>query len=249
MLLEIGSVRLLTDPVFDEGKRYYSFGHLGIGATRRKGPALKPDALPELDVMLLSHTHHLDNLDEGGRGLFPKVRRIITNNCDERFVNEKAIRLARWESTTIQGQQGEVITVTATPALHGPRLIPESRHVCGFVLEWAGQENGALYISGDTVYFNELRELPERFKIGTALVHLGAVYFYLPICRFTFDSAGAVDLAKLLNLNRLIPIHYEQDVWSHFKESVASYQRAFREAGLQDKVMWLEKGVRTAIVV
>src|SRR5882724_2115269 len=249
VLFEIGSVRILTDPVFDEGERDYSFGHLGIGATRRKGPALKPHAIPELDAMLLSHTHHSDNLDDGGRSLFPKAHRLITNSDEEEFVNEKAIRLTRWQSTTIQGQQGEIITVTATPALHGPRLIPESKRVCGFVLEWAGQENGALYISGDTVYFNDLRELPERFKIGTALVHLGAVYFYLPICRFTFNSAGAVNLAKLLNLKRLIPIHYEKDVWSHFKESVASYQRAFREAGLQDKVTWLEKGVRTQLSI
>lgn len=251
VLLEIGSVRLLTDPVFDEDERDYSFGHLGIGATRRKGPALKPDAIPELDAMLLSHTHHLDNLDEGGRSLFPRARRLITNNYDEGFVNEKAIRLPRGESTTIEGQQGEVITITATPALHGPSWLPHTRHVCGFVLKWDGQEHGALYISGDTIYFDELGGLT-KFNIGTALLHLGAVHFWPPIpsCfRFTFDSAGAVKMAKLLGLKSLIPIHYEQDVWSHFKESVPSYQRAFRDAGLQDKVTWLQKGVRTSIVV
>jgi hypothetical protein len=38
-------------------------------------------------------------------------------------------------------------------------------------------------------------------------------------------------MAKLLGLERLIPIHYEQDVWSHFKESLSSYQAAFEEAG------------------
>ena len=249
VLLEIGSVRILTDPVFDEGERYYSFRHFGIGATRRKGPALKPEAIPELDAMLLSHTHHPDNLDEGGRSLFPKARRLITNSDEEEFVNEKAIRLSRWQSTTIQGQHGEIITVTATPALHGPRFMAESKRVCGFVLGWLGQENGALYISGDTVYFNDLRELPERFKIGTALVHLGAVRFWVPFARFTFDSAGAVKMAQLLGVETLIPIHYEQDVWSHFKEDVASYQRAFQNAGLGKKTRWLSKGVRTQLSI
>lgn len=250
MLLEIGSVRILTDPVFDEGERYYSFGYPCIGATRRKGPALKPEAIPELDAMLLSHTHHMDNLDEGGMALFPKARHLITNSYETEFVNEKAVLLSTWQSTTIQGQHGEVITITATPALHGPWFKEESKHVCGFVLEWAGQVNGALYISGDTIYFDGLLELPDRFKIGTALVHLGAVHFWPPVprrFRFTFDSAGAVKLSKLLGLERIIPIHYEQDVWSHFKESVESYRSAFREAGLQQKVTWLEKGVRTSI--
>jgi len=121
--------------------------------------------------------------------------------------------------------------------------------VCGFVLEWTGQKHGALYISGDTIYFDELREL-NRFKIGTALLHLGAVHFWPPsprCFRFTFDSAGAVTMAQLLGLETLIPIHYEQDVWSHFKEDVASYQRAFQNAGLGKKTRWLSKGVRTQL--
>jgi L-ascorbate metabolism protein UlaG (beta-lactamase superfamily) len=111
----------------------------------------------------------------------------------------------------------------------------------------------ALYISGDTVYFDGLHEIPERLKVGTALLHLGAVHFWPPyprwFFRFTFDSVGAVKMATLLGLERLIPIHYEQDVWSHFKEDVASYQRAFQVAGLQNKVTWLAKGVRTPVVV
>jgi L-ascorbate metabolism protein UlaG (beta-lactamase superfamily) len=84
------------------------------------------------------------------------------------------------------------------------------------------------------------------------LLHLGAVHFWppFPSCfRFTFDSAGAVKMAKLLDVETLIPIHYEQDVWSHFKEDVPSYQRAFEKAGLSKKTMWLPKGVRTPVVV
>ena len=54
-------------------------------------------------------------------------------------------------------------------------------------------------------------------------------------------------MAQLLGLETLIPIHYEQDVWSHFKEDVASYQRAFQNAGLGKKTRWLSKGVRTQL--
>ena len=249
VLLEIGSVRILTDPVFDEGERYYRFRWPGIGATRRQGPAMKADRIPDLDAILLSHAHHSDNLDDGGRSLFGRARQIITTIHDTKYVKDDVIGLPKWGSTTIHGQAGEMITVPATPALHGPYLLCESWHVCGFVLKWDGQEHGALYISGDTVYFDELREIPNRFRIGTALLHLGAVRFWVPFARFTFDSAGAVKMAQLLGLETLIPIHYEQDVWSHFKENVASYRRAFQNAGLGQKTRWLSKGVRTQLSI
>ena len=37
----------------------------------------------------------------------------------------------------------------------------------GFLLEWDGQENGAFWVSGDTVYFDGLEEVAERFDVGT----------------------------------------------------------------------------------
>src|SRR2546423_3523026 len=252
VLLEIGSVRLLTDPVFDEGERYYCFGAPFIGATRKQGPALKPDAIPELDAILLSHAHHSDNLDDGGRSLFGRARQIITTIHDKKYVRDDAIGLLKWGSTTIHGQGGEIITVSATPALHGPCLLPGSWHVCGFVLKWDGQENGALYISGDTVYFDDLSEITDHFEIGTAMLRLGAVHFWPPLpswFRFAFDSAGAVKMAQLLGLETLFPTHYEQDVWSHFKEDVAGYKRAFQNVGLGQKTKWLTKGVRTQLSI
>jgi L-ascorbate metabolism protein UlaG (beta-lactamase superfamily) len=252
VLLEIGSVRLLTDPVFDEGKRYYCFGAPFVGATRKQGPAVKPETIPELDAILLSHAHHADNLDAGGRSLFPKARAVITNPHGKKFLKGKAIGLANWDATTIEGRGGEAVTIVAIPAEHGPAWLWGTHDVCGFVLIWDGQKRGALYISGDTVYFDELRQLTDHFKIGTALLHLGAVHFWPPYprrWRFTFDSAGAVKMAKLLGLETVIPVHYEQDVWSHFKEDIASYQRAFREAGLGHRVMWLPKGMRTPVIV
>jgi L-ascorbate metabolism protein UlaG (beta-lactamase superfamily) len=78
VLLEIGSLRILTDPVFDEGTRQYSFT-LGIWATRFLGPAVKSHDLSPFDVVLLSHVHHRDNLDESGERLLPNARQVITN--------------------------------------------------------------------------------------------------------------------------------------------------------------------------
>ena len=252
VLLEIGRVRILTDPVFDTGERYYSFGAPFVGATRSLDPALGAAKMKDLDAILLSHAHHLDNLDEGGKSLFPEAREIITNLHGKRHLKGKATGLRTWSTTTIFGRGGEAITVGATPALHGPRWLPGTRHVCGFTLKWDGQKHGELYISGDTIYFNDLRELGQRSVIGTAILHLGAVHFWPPIpawLRFTFNGADAVKMAELLRPKTLIPIHYERSIWSHFREDVSSYHQQFQKAGLLETVQWLEWGKRTTIVV
>ena len=42
------------------------------------GPALAPEALGSVDMVLLSHDHHLDNLDHSGRTFLASVSRVIT---------------------------------------------------------------------------------------------------------------------------------------------------------------------------
>jgi hypothetical protein len=74
-----------------------------------------------------------------------------------------------------------------------------------------------------------------------------AVRFWPPLpswFRFTFDSAGAVKMAHLLGLDPL-----RTGCLEPFKEDRASYNRAFNDAGLASKVMWLFKGVRTLVIV
>ena len=60
----------------------------------------------------------------------------------------------------------------------------------GFALRWEGQEHGALWISGDTVLYDGVREVPSRLDVGTALLHLGGVQFPVtgPL-RYTMTAA------------------------------------------------------------
>ena len=64
--LEIGSIKIPTGPVFDDGQQSYKLGRASF-ATRHVGPVIVPKLLPPLDAALFSHAHHLDNLDESGR--------------------------------------------------------------------------------------------------------------------------------------------------------------------------------------
>ncbi len=235
-LIEAAGTRLLTDPTFDPpGKRY----HFGWGTFSKKlaGPAIPAAEIGTVDGVLLSHDHHEDNLDAAGREMLPAAGTVVTTPSGHKRLGANSLGLAPWESTTV----GEV-KITATPARHGP---PGSRpivgEVIGFVLEWPGQSGGAVWITGDTVYFSGVGEVVQRFDIGTLIVHLGGVRF--PVsgpARYTMNAAEGVRTSQELDAKTIVPIHFEH--WKHFRQGRGPVEKAFAEAGLSDRVVWPEYG-------
>jgi hypothetical protein len=60
----------------------------------------------------------------------------------------------------------------------GPPLSrPLAGEVIGFALRWDGQEHGVLWISGDTVLYDGVRQVADRLLVDVALLHLGGVRF------------------------------------------------------------------------
>jgi L-ascorbate metabolism protein UlaG (beta-lactamase superfamily) len=134
--------------------------------------------------------------------------------------------------------------VTATPARHRPGWQPEliSGPVVGFVLEGGALPRGALYITGDTVLFEGVRQVASRFAVDTLVIHVGAVRFpwLTGPARYTFDAAEAVETARLTRARQVIPIHTSG--WTHFREGLEPLRRAFAEAGLADRLRVPEPG-------
>jgi len=247
LLMEIGSLRILTDPVFDPAGGRYAFGY-GTSSVKLTEPAISPESLGRIDAVLLSHDHHEDNLDRAGRALLPHAGTFITTIAGARRLKEGTVGLRTWQSTTLKSEDFE-IKVTAVPCRHGiwgsHLIVGETT---GFVLEWQGQKHGALYISGDTVWFNKLREIGERFKIGTASVPIGGVRFPImgPI-RFTLNAREALRVTQALNPRVMIPIHYEG--WKHFKESGNDAKKVFDESEFKEKIRWLPIGKSTEVEI
>jgi L-ascorbate metabolism protein UlaG (beta-lactamase superfamily) len=241
VLIEAAGRRLLTDPTFDAPGRRYAFGW---GASSRKltGPAIAADDIGPIDAVLLSHDHHDDNLDPAGRALLPAAGAVVTTVAGARRLGDGARGLAAWETTTLDGEVP--IEVTATPCRHGPPLShPIVGDVIGFALRWDGQEHGVLWISGDTVLYDGVRQVADRLTVGTALVHLGGVQFPVtgPL-RYTMTARDAVELCALLRPHIAIPIHYEG--WKHFREGRAGIDAAFLQAPqpVRDSLRWLPIG-------
>ena len=240
VLLEIGRLRLVTDPVFDPPGGRYAFAP-GFSTRKLEGPAISPSDLGPVSAVLLSHDQHADNLDRAGRRLLTGAGPVLTTRSGARRLGGDARGLRPWERIELDGGGGRV-RITATPARHGPPLSrPFVGEVIGFVLEWPDQRHGALYVSGDTVWFRGVREVGRRFRVGTALLHVGGVRFAAtgPL-RYTMDGAGAARAARSLGAVQIFPLHHEG--WSHIAEGREQTEAAFARAGLGERVRWLERG-------
>jgi L-ascorbate metabolism protein UlaG (beta-lactamase superfamily) len=241
LLIEVGGWRLLTDPTFDPAGGKYRFGW-GTGSAKTADPALAAGELGPIDAVLLSHDQHDDNLDAAGRAMLPAVGTVLTTSSGARRLGGNARGLAPWESAALEAEGKPPIEVTATPCRHGPPLSrPIVGDVVGFSLAWEGQERGSFWISGDTVLYDGLREVPQRLRIGTAVVHLGGVRFPVtgPL-RYTMTAAEAVELCCEIGPRTTVPLHYEG--WKHFRQGRAELESAFREAGIEDRVRWQPTG-------
>jgi L-ascorbate metabolism protein UlaG (beta-lactamase superfamily) len=247
-LIEVGGWRLLTDPTFDPPGGSYRFGW-GTGSRKTAGPSIDASQLGRIDAVLLSHDHHDDNLDPAGRALLPAAGVVVTTVSGAGRLGEAARGLEPWAATQLEAEGRPTIDVTATPCRHGPPLShPLVGDVIGFALRWDGQEDGVLWISGDTVLYSGVREVADRLEVDTALLHLGGVRFPVtgPI-RYSMTAKDAVALCRLVRPNTAIPIHYEG--WKHFQESRAEIERAFAGASddIRSSLRWLPIGEPAAI--
>ncbi len=237
VLIELGGMRLLTDPTFDDAGGTYV-----RASTLRKlaGPSIGASALGRVDAVLLSHHQHADNLDTAGEAVLKKATRVVTTVEGAAALGGNAFGLAPWQSAELEGPHGRTLRVTVTPARHGP---PEraSLAVIGFVLNAAG----GIYISGDTVLYEGVREVMERVHPRIAVLHLGAARVEQagpnPLTEpLTMTAEGAVEFAQLAPDARIVPIHYEG--WAHFTEGREMIERTFAGAGLSERLIWLRAG-------
>lgn len=102
-----------------------------------------------------------------------------------------------------------------------------------------------IYISGDTLMVDELKEIPQRYagqNIDLMLVHLGGTTIPSPALSpltlmVTMDGKQGLELMRVIRPEVTIPIHY--DDYEVFASPLEEFQRLVEEAGLKDKVVYL----------
>jgi len=251
ILLRYGGLTILTDPNFVHRGEQVPLGY-GLTTTRLTDPAMEIEDLPAIDLVVVSHFHgdHFDRVAEErlDRG-YPIVCPPEAGEKLRELGFDRTQELPTWESCELRNDSTS-IKVTAMPGRHAPGALsialPE---VMGSLIELRSKGNPALpstdrpdlrlYISGDTIVYEGLREIPERTAaIDLALLHLGGTR--VMGLTVTMDAEQGIELMDMLHPRLAIPIHF--DDYEAFKSPLEDFVRAVRVAGLEDNVRYLERG-------
>lgn len=238
-LIEIDGFRLLTDPTFDPPGDY-ELPHVKL--TKTAGPALAAGEIGPIDAVLLSHDQHSDNLDHAGRDLLKRAGRVLTTQVGAQRLGGRVEGLAPWDRTELV-KDGAHLTVTATPARHGPAGIePLAGDVIGFVL--APSAARPVYVSGDTVWYDGVAEVARRFPAAVVLPFAGSAQTRGPF-HLTMDTNDVVETARAFADALIVPVH--TDSWAHFRQSADDLEATFSALGLKGRLRRLAPGESTEI--
>ena len=209
VLIQAGGLNVLTDPVWSQRASPFPFA----GPRRVWAPGIAFDALPPIDVVLLSHNHY-DHMDVATlRRLHAEHRPLIVTPLGNDAILRRAIPDVRvtagdwWDRIDI-GKGGEV---TIVPAYHWSARTGRDRRMAlwsGFMLRTNG---GLAYFAGDTGYgdgriFREMRQRVGRPDL--ALIPIGA---YAPrwfMKAQHTDPHEAVLIMEDMEAGRAVGIHW-----------------------------------------
>jgi len=237
VLIELAGLRIVTDPTFDAPRSYEG----GVVLTKHTGPAMEASKVLPVDVVLLSHDQHFDNLDHAGRALLPQAGRVLTTKAGAGRLREtvpKVEGLAPWQQVKIPLKDKRTLTITATPARHGPRgFEPISGDVVGFLLTLGDR---TIYVSGDTVWYDGVADIASRYDVDVAILFTGAAR---PRGAFhvTMDNNDAVEAAHAFGEAQIVAVHNEG--WGHFSETQGDLAQLFEVLGLKPRLRLVERGV------
>ncbi len=244
VLIRYAGFTILTDPNFLHAGDHV---HLGYGLTSRRttDPAVEIEDLPPLDFVLLSHLHG-DHFDRVAERRLNKATPIISTPHATSYLEKvgftRTHALKTWEPIDLTKGKAN-LHLTAMPGTHGPgplgAVLPP---VMGSMLEFGsarGETRMRMYISGDTLIHERLREIPRRFPdVDLALLHLGGTRV-LGIM-VTMDAEQGVEAMRIVDPRTAIPIHYND--YEAFTSPLEDFKRAVSEAGLEDRVHYLSHG-------
>lgn len=204
-LIQYEGLNIVTDPVWASR----------MGFQRRLGaPGIPIGDVPDIDVILISHSHYDHMHVSSIRRLYGSGTQIIVPSGLARKMMRKGFQRTRelkwWEQLRIGDAK-----ISFVPTQHWTRRTlfdTNTSHWGGFVLEPANPreevKRQVVYFAGDSGYFRGFAEIGERFDIDVALLPIGAYEpeWFMTSQHTTPEEAlqAFVDVkAKLM-----VPMHY-----------------------------------------
>lgn len=241
-VLEMGGLRFIVDPTFDEPRA----ADEGM-PSRLRAAAATPEQVGPIDVALVSHDQHPDNLDVSGRELLRSIPTVLTTRGGAVRLAGGARGLEPWTGVEIDRPDGGSLRVTAVPAQHGPLgAEAQSGEVVGFVV--SADDLPSVYVSGDNASIGVVEEIAARMgRVDIAVLFVGAaaVPSLWEGAPLTLTSDDAARTARILGARAVVPVHCEG--WTHYSEGSAAIAAAFREAALTDVLSIVAPGAAVTL--
>ncbi|KAK4163330.1 putative metal-dependent hydrolase [Cladorrhinum sp. PSN259] len=276
-LLSYSSIRILTDPNFLHAGDHVHLGP-GVTSTRKTNPAVDLDALPPLDLILLSHYHedHFDRkVEDSLNRQFPIVTTPHAKKCltsdtkQEPFRNIHDLDFFQSLELPVTGdEQHSAVKVTAMPGKHIPPgplavandLLGAVPPTNGWLVELGNKKEGGdfetgyrIYISGDTLMVPELKQIPEYLdgeKIDLMLVHLGGTTIPGPHMPLLMVTMDGKQGVELMKLvDPDVTVPIHYDDYDVMLSGLDDFKKEVEKAGLAGRVVYLDRGDRYAFDV
>lgn len=228
ILLKIDGFTIITDPVFSD-RAGVNLGVTTLGVKRLVAPALEILALPEVDLILLSHAH-MDHFD------LPSLRRLESKHVDVVTASQTSdlLRVAKYK-TVSELKWGEVrqvgpATVRGLEVNHwGARVRTDTfRGYNGYLLQ-VGRYR--VLFAGDTANTDKLRGVADSNFVDLAIMPIGA---YNPWIHYHCNPEQAWRMTQEARAEHVLPVHHSTFQLS--REPVAEpLERLQNAAGAESK--------------
>ena len=190
VLLELGGVRLLTDPLLRD--RFL--------VVRRHSQPPDPETGERIDAALISHMH-ADHLD------FPSLKSVDTAQLIVPAGTGRAFERRGFAAPTelAPGERASVgaVEVEATQAIHDGRRYKAGRRVeaVGYLVR---SPRTTVYFAGDTDLYDAMEEFPDR--VDVALLPIGG--WGPRVGKGHLNPKRAAQAAAMIAPRIVVPIHW-----------------------------------------
>ena len=166
-------------------------------------PVASQDVLKGVEAVLVTHTHS-DHWDETAARMLAKDLTLFGQVDDEAKFRSQGFLNVRPVAEEITWND---VRISRTGGQHGKGEIGRAMApVSGFVLRAAGEPT--LYIAGDTIWCDEVREALERYKPAVVVVNTGAAQF-LKGDPITMTADDVVAVCQAAPAAQVVAVHME----------------------------------------